>query len=277
MVNTADDEWKCLLGYLINTGQSSSPRGQGTCERIGVQTKVNMQQPIITNVARNMGYKFMCAEAWWILTGQRDLASITEYASMIKKFSDDGYQFDGAYGPMVQEQMRYVVDTLVADHDSRQAVITIWRPNPRSSKDIPCTVSLQFLIRPDQYDPGLCRIHCVANMRSSDAWLGWVYDVFNFTMITTYIGLRVMEIINRDGLDTLRRLELGFLHLNIGSSHIYDRNFEACKKAVECVEYIYTDGISLSSFENPRDLIHQLDWCKDNIQVKDNRIHNGLG
>jgi thymidylate synthase len=43
---------------------------------------------------------------------------------------------------MIKQQLDYVVEALVKDNDSRQAVLTIWRPSPAPSKDIPCTVSI---------------------------------------------------------------------------------------------------------------------------------------
>ena len=56
-------------------------------------------------------------------------------------------------------------------------IINIWRENPRSSKDIPCTLSLQFFLREASDQLWL---HTIATMRSNDAWLGVPYDTFNF-------------------------------------------------------------------------------------------------
>lgn len=167
---------------------------------------------------RKLGYRFMLAEAWWILTGQNKLTSIDKYSKHIKEFSDDGTFFMGAYGPKVVDQLPYVLDCLVSDPSTRQAVISIWRERPRPSKDIPCTLSLQFLIRDS-------RLNCIATMRSSDIWLGWPYDVFNFSMISKYI----CELLHQKGFPVY----LGDLYFTAGSQHLYEQNFEAANKIVE--------------------------------------------
>lgn len=247
---TADMVWLNLLDRLFAYGKPSSPRGQGTLELLGAKSVVNMQFPVITVPGRRMGYKFMCAEAWWILSGRSDVDSIAPYSKAISKFSNDGYRFDGAYGPMIMEQMRYVVDSLTHDLYTRQAVITIWRQNPRESRDIPCTVSLQFLVRDNH-------LHCMATMRSSDAWLGWVYDVFNFSMISYYVLLRLRA-------RGIKELKIGNLVLTAGSQHIYDINEKAAERCViEGGSRTY-EGISIRDLESPGDLIYKLSYLKDN-------------
>ena len=210
---SANDAWMRLISEVSTYGQPSSPRGMEIKEVLGFTSCIDMNYPIVTHPGRSMGYKFLFAEAWWILSGRKDVDSIAPYAKAITKFSNDGHTFDGAYGPMVVEQMRYVVDSLLKDRDSRQAVMTVWRPNPRDSKDIPCTVALQFIIRNGA-------INCIATMRSSDAWLGWVYDVFNFSMIAYYIRERIAEATGTEVLD------LGKLQLTAGSQHIYRPQFD---------------------------------------------------
>lgn len=209
-----------------------------------------MRHPVVTCPVRKLSHKFMLAEAIWILEGRNDI-SIGKYSQRIMEFSDDRYHFQGAYGPKVTEQLRYVVDTLLKDKHSRQAVIGIWREQPRESRDVPCTLTLQFMIRDAQ-------IHCIANMRSSDLWLGWVYDVFNFTMITTWVGSRIREIANCD-------LELGNLYLNAGSQHIYVENFIKCELCLQADNTGSIYPISLMSFRTPIDLMTRLIASRDTL------------
>ena len=93
--------------------------------------------------------------------------------------------------------------------------MTLWERSPRKSADIPCTVSIQFLLRGGT-------IHTNVFMRSSDAWLGWPYDIFTFTMMTHYIRL----ILNYS-------LSMGTLRLLAGSQHIYMRKFDDARKLVD--------------------------------------------
>lgn len=207
----ADQVWLQLIDRINRYGEPHAPRGQGTLELLGQQTMVDMRYPIVTSPDRKMGYKFMAAEAAWILSGDDRVSTISPFSRAISQFSDNGETFFGAYGPKIINQLAYVVETLTHDPDSRQAVINIWRENPGKSKDIPCSISVQFLIRNN-------RLHCQYTMRSSDAWLGWVYDVFNFSMLSGVILLGLSE--------KFPQLDLGFLTLTAGSQHLYDRDRE---------------------------------------------------
>lgn len=211
-----NEEWLKTVNKILKEGETYNPRGLKTKEILNNHTCINMNYPILTLKDRKLGYKFMFREAWWILSGHNDVASIKDFSKNISNFSNDKHFFDGAYGPRVVEQLRYIVDTLYKDNDTRQAVLTIWKQNPRESKDIPCTISIQWFIRNNT-------IYCVDTMRSSDIWLGWPYDVFNFTMLTGYIMLLLRD-------RGLNNLKLGNLYLNAGSQHLYEPNFEAAKK-----------------------------------------------
>jgi thymidylate synthase len=210
----ADREWIRDLEHVFKYGNRVSPRGMLVYESLALQSVVSMSNPIIFNPMRKLGYKFMAAEAAWILGGQSDVATIAKYSKEISKFSDDGVSFFGAYGPKINDQFIYVLDTLMADPNSRQAVVNIWRENPPPTKDVPCSLSLQVLIRHDT-------VHCVATMRSSDLWLGHPYDIFNYSAFAFAVLLDLNSHRKKADLPLLR---LGNLHLTAGSKHIYERN-----------------------------------------------------
>lgn len=205
--------WKHLLVQLIGYGVESAPRGLPTIELLHNTMVVDMTYPVLLEPARKLNYRFMAAEAYWILSGDDKLANIAPYNSRITQFSDDGVVFAGAYGPRYVDQRQYVIDTLFRDPGSRQATITIWQPNPAPSKDIPCTVALNFMIRGG-------RLHLHVFMRSSDAWLGVPYDVFNFTMMACDIAAS-LNVAND------RPIMPGVLFLTMASSHLYASNLDA--------------------------------------------------
>lgn len=233
----------------------TAPRGQSTFEVIGSSVCIDMHHPVLTVLGRDLGYKFMAAEAWWILSGRNDVASIEPYSKAIANFSDDSKTFFGAYGPKIRDQLLHVTDSLIRDPASRQSVLNIWRENPPDTKDTPCTLSLQFLIRDS-------RLHCIATMRSSDIWLGLPYDAFNFTMVATWVllCLRQSELFND--------LTIGTLTVNMGSSHLYERN---AGKVLECMAMNFMPWQSknllqvLNKFniKEPGDLVVWLHWLKD--------------
>lgn len=214
----ATSAWLRLLRSLLLVENITSPRRQETQEIIGYSTRLDMRYPVVISPQRKLGYRFMAAEAAWILSGDNRVSSISPYSKEISRFSDDGVFFFGAYGPKVVDQLSYVISSLVGDISTRQAVINIWREKPAKTKDVPCTLSIQFLIRGNL-------LHAVVSMRSSDAWLGVPYDWFNFTMLSAAVAL-----LYRDKTGT--QLELGELNFHTGSQHLYAVNKEAARLVV---------------------------------------------
>lgn len=225
---TANHQWLSTLHAIVRSGHQVSPRGQDTLEILSHTSCIDMRRPVVTATQRKLGYRFACAEAAWILEGRDDVASIAPYSQRIAEFSDDGERFFGAYGPKIYEQFDYVVETLVNDPDSRQAVLTTWRENPPPTKDVPCTISLQFLLR-------YSRLYTVATMRSSDVWLGWPYDVFNFSMVSYAVAISLSRLLQQN-------VTLGHLLLAAGSQHLYAKDQEGALRCLddwEAVKFTY--------------------------------------
>ena len=236
------------------------PRGLRITEKLNDSWIIDMDDPIITTPERKLSYSFMFGEAAWMLEGKNDVESVSKYVDGVKRFSDDGITFFGAYGPKIITQTSYVVDTLTKDKDSRQAVLNIWRENPRSSKDIPCTLSLQFFLREASDDLWL---HTVATMRSNDAWLGTPYDTFNFSAISFYIACHL----NKVGV----KCKLGSLNIQAGSRHIYETDFKKLEKVLEST-YHDKSELSFNSLidkykDNPKKFISNLKEAADYVPV----------
>src|SRR5262245_30105248 len=166
-----------LIRRLQTDGHSSSPRGINTRELIGVSLREdNPFHNILYHPIRHMNYKFMVAEFLWIMYGYDDVQTIGKYNSKLVEFSDDGVFLWGAYGPRVQVHLPYALSALEKDVNTRQAVMELWRTPWTPTKDVPCTLTVQFLIRGE-------RVFCFVNMRSSDVYLGLPYDFFVFSQI----------------------------------------------------------------------------------------------
>ena len=110
-----------------------------------------------------------------------------------------------------------IIQLLTDNPGTRQAVLTIWRPEDLMAarkggyNDIPCTIALIFIIRDNE-------LHLTAHMRSCDVWLGLPYDVFCFTSIQILIAQCL-------------RIEVGWYQQTAMSIHLYDRNTEKAKLA----------------------------------------------
>ena len=219
MAEYINEGWVSTVQQLMAAETTVSPRGMKTRELLNHTLAIDMQYPVLTVAERKLGYRFLHAEAAWILEGDNRVETIAPYSKLISQFSDDGIFFFGAYGPKVVDQLQHVVRALHADNDTRQAVINIWREKPGSSKDVPCTLSCQFLLREQ-------RLHCVVTMRSSDIWLGVPYDLFNFSVLSAYVLL----LLSAEDSSRYANVQLGTLYNNAGSRHVYETNFERASK-----------------------------------------------
>lgn len=207
---SATRAWQHQLQYVYEHGAVVSPRGMLTREVLHQTLEVDMRFPVVVNRARRLNYRFLAADAFWVLTGDNRVSEIARYGPQMHRYSDDGAHLAGAYGPHIVNQMWYIIETLYNDLDSRRAVLTTWARNPQHSLDIPCTVAMNFMVR-DR------RLHNHVFMRSSDQYLGLPYDIFVFSMI----GLYVCAALNKRSMS----IAPGTLYLTAASAHIYEEHW----------------------------------------------------
>lgn len=207
MSETMDFAWYSVMNRVRLSGHEVSPRGQNVLELNHYTSVIDMRYPVLRDPLRKLNYRFMAAEALWIIEGSDKLEDLIRYNPNMAAFSDDGVTLSGAYGPRIRDQIWYVVSKLTEDRDTRQATLSIWRPNPSSSKDIPCTVAIDFKIRDDKLN-----LHVF--MRSSDIWLGLPYDVFSFSCVA-YLVCSILSGVSP-----------GTLYLTAASSHLYEEHWD---------------------------------------------------
>jgi thymidylate synthase len=207
VAKTGSEAYVALVRRVLNEGEPTVPRGQHTFELMNVTVQVeNLAAAHVLRTARRLSPKIMATEYMHLLGGissleQLDLAS----GGRFSQFADDG-RLKGAYGPRIRHQLPRVVDLLRRDPDTRQAVLSIWTQNEHisPSKDVPCTVSVQFLLRND-------KLHVRTSMRSNDVILGVPYDWF----MMSRLGMSVASCLG---------VEPGSYTHTVGSMHLYDRD-----------------------------------------------------
>jgi thymidylate synthase len=220
-LNSFSHRWQEQLYDILTRGEQTSPRGLLTRELPQYTLEaLDMRHPVLTIPERKLSYRFMAAEAYWILTGDDRLATIESYNKEIAKFSDDGQTFFGAYGPKIKAQLDYVVMCLHDRPDTRQAGLTIWRENPPQTRDLPCTIAVFFHIRGDH-------LNCHVFMRSSDVWLGVPYDVFNMSMLAYLVCGKLWKLGTK--------VSPGGLWLTAASSHLYQPTWDSAWQCIQTV------------------------------------------
>lgn len=160
---------------------------------------------------RDISLSYLCGELVWYFSGRRDTKFISTFSKFWNKITDDGETANSAYGYLMKkgfdfDQIEKVIELLEKDPNSRRAKINLNTPNEKviETKDEPCTMFLQFLIRDG-------KLNCTAVMRSNDIWLGLPYDVAFFTELQKYIAHRL-------------GLQYGTYTHFVVSLHMYERN-----------------------------------------------------
>lgn len=232
--------WLNTLSQVMLYGADVAPRDQATRELPQHTIEMRLDQPLVLCPERGLAVRFAAAEALWIIDGSNALAPLVKHAPRMAEFSDDGVTLAGAYGPRVTSQLDYVVAKLLTDRDTRQATLTTWVPNPPPSKDIPCTIAMDFKIRSG-------KLNCHVFMRSSDIWLGLPYDVFSFAMIATYVACRY------NAAAEAPPVPLGRLYLTAASSHLYAANLDGARRCVKV-------GLAPQARPVPEVVVARGDW-----------------
>lgn len=155
---------------------------------------------------RKFSVSYACAEFLWYMLGTNDTTFIKKIAPSYRLYEDRTNFANGAYGPRMLPQLRWVIRELKKLPASRRAVVNIWDHDLQNfeSLDLPCTLTLQFLLRDDQ-------LHMITTMRSQDVWLGMPYDVFCFTVIQRLIANEL-------------HVDIGSYTHQCGSIHLYAKN-----------------------------------------------------
>lgn len=217
--NSINGLWEYTLHLIDLDGEKLNSRDGSCKEIIGQQfilTNVNCN--FLTNPIRKLSPTYAAAELLWYFSGTNKIEMIKHYATQYERFSDDGIITYGAYGYRwkLHDQLNKVIKILRELPNTRRAVITCYSAMLdlyEDKKDIPCTLSLQFLIRNN-------KLHCICTMRSNDIWLGLPYDIFSFTCLQILIAQEL-------------NIEVGTYTHQVGSLHLYKRNYEKVQQILD--------------------------------------------
>lgn len=214
-----------VLENVLRAGVAVTSRGLATRELTGIQLIFpDTVAPLLpVGVGRRINQRLAAIEALTIIGGvaRDDLLTLASprYARVLV---DPGNPSYGAYGPRLVTQLVECLTLLDEEPTTRRAVATIWREEDLTHDgDRPCTIFLQFLVRPSVDEPtrGEQALELYVTMRSQDAWLGVPYDVFAFSQLQLTVA---------------RELQLPpgrYVH-RVTSLHLYETNLEAAEAIV---------------------------------------------
>lgn len=198
-----------ILQEVATLGHKSSPRGQEVIDLEYFQGEI--AAPFSNYKSRNYPMDYFKAEFQWYLNADPYDQRIFKHAKMWEKIQQvDGSILSnyGQYWFGWQDGFQWVVDTLTADPDSRQAYIAMnnhthaFKGNP----DFVCTKGIQFRIK-----DGHLNMH--VDMRSSDAIYGLATDLPCFWFLWKMVGITL-------------GVPFGKFVFSADSLHIYSRHYD---------------------------------------------------
>ena len=236
-IDGAWDKWYNII--TTDAGSAESRDGAVVGEVINAITVIeDPTRCILKSPIRKLPMRYMIGELLWYLSGNNSLDAIRLYTSAWDRMSDDGSTVNSNYGYRIQnakceysgqifDQLEMVYDMLGEHPESRQAVIHIKQARDLvnyPTKDVNCTVCLQFFIRDG-------KLYMTTYMRSNDLWMGFPNDVFQFTAIQIYLAMRL-------------GVKLGTYTHIAGSLHLYDRDYKVSLENIKNQADTVIDGTS---------------------------------
>ena len=213
------------INDIENNEQESSPRGLKVKENLLATLPINPLYPIANFSDRTFNWKYFAGELAWYLKKDRDIEYINNFSSFWKNITNPGTnEINSNYGSLVlNEQLEWVIESLIKDKNSRQAIAFFNRPQFQfeGNKDFVCTMYANFFIRNN-------KLHMKIQMRSNDIFYGLTFDApfFSFLHQTVWLAVWRERVLNGED----EHLELGTYYHCADNIHFYERHFELADK-----------------------------------------------
>ena len=220
---------KEVILQIDEFGDLSKPRDLEVKELLLADITIDPKKPIANFESRKFNWKYFAGEMAWYLHRDTDISYINKFSNFWKGITNQGTnQINSNYGALVinDEQIGWVVDSLLADNNSRQAIMFFNQPKFqfKGNKDFVCTMYANFFIRDN-------KLNMKIQMRSNDVFYGLTFDApfFSFLMQSVYL------ILKKD--DKYTSLELGDYYHFADNLHFYERHFELTEKIKQEQKY----------------------------------------
>lgn len=262
---TADQALISMLNEILTWGDDITVRGSETKELLHQQFVILQPAKRCVFVPnRNDNIFAKIAETLWVLAGRNDITWLSYYMPRAVDYSDNGITWRGGYGPRLRnadwnkDPLGFIIHTLKEDPFSRRAVINLYdiTKDLVPTKDVPCNVAMQFLIRDDQ-------LHLSIFQRSSDIMWGFSgINAFEWSVLLEMMAYWV-------------GVPMGSIVFNITSLHLYDRHYERARKIVEDAGMVssYQRYISSLPFSTPYE---EFDQKLQKIFYMENAVREGV-
>ncbi|WP_329742525.1 thymidylate synthase [Dyella sp. A6] len=208
-----------LLRHVLDHGAEKSDRtGTGTRSVFGWQMRFDLGEgfPLVTT--KKLHLKSIIHELIWFLRGDTNIAYLKEHGvSIWDEWADAQGDLGPVYGKQWRawpaadgqavDQIRWVVDEIRRNPDSRRLIVSAWNVGELSKMALmPCHTLFQFYVADG-------KLSCQLYQRSGDIFLGVPFNIASYALLTHMVaqvcGLGVGD----------------FVH-TLGDAHLYSNHLE---------------------------------------------------
>jgi thymidylate synthase len=214
--------YQSLLRRILDEGVRKEDRtGTGTLSVFGHQMRFDLSQgfPLVTT--KKVHLKSVVHELLWFLKGDTNVRYLQDNGVTIwDEWADERGDLGPVYGKQWRswetpgggsvDQIRWVLDEIRRNPDSRRLVVTAWNPADLDRMALaPCHCLFQFYVADG-------RLSCQLYQRSADVFLGVPFNIASYALLTHMIaqatGLRPGD----------------FVH-SLGDAHLYLNHVEQAR------------------------------------------------
>jgi len=227
-----------LLTRILTEGRDRSDRtGTGTRGVFGHQMRFDLRQGFPLLTTKKLHLKSIIWELVWFLQGRTDNAWLVEHgvtiwnewatAEQCARFGRQegdlgpvyGHQWrnfgatrlpDGTYAKDGVDQIRWVMDEIRRNPNSRRLIVTGWNPEEQAQVALPpCHTLFQFYVQDGE-------LSCQLYQRSADVFLGVPFNIASYSLLTCLLahclGLKPGD----------------FVH-SLGDAHLYQNHLDLAR------------------------------------------------
>ena len=212
-----------LLKRVLAEGVVKKDRtGTGTRSVFGHQMRFDLADgfPLVTT--KKLHLKSIIHELLWFIAGDTNIAYLKDHGVTIwDEWADENGNLGPVYGKQWRswerpggapvDQLRWVVDEIRRNPDSRRLVVSAWNPADLDRMALaPCHCLFQFYVAEG-------RLSCQLYQRSADIFLGVPFNIASYALLTAMIA-------------HVTGLEAGdFVH-TFGDAHLYSNHVEQAEQ-----------------------------------------------
>ena len=205
-----DTQYLGLLRALLERGSVRGDRtGTGTRSLFGYQMRVDLRRGFPLLTTKKVHFKSVLHELLWFVRGDTHVGSLREVgvtiwdewatAEQTARFGRAGgdlgpvygHQWrnfgatrrsDGSYAPDGFDQLRWVMDEIARNPESRRLIVSGW--NPKEAGEVvlpPCHTLFQFYVQDG-------RVSCQLYQRSADVFLGVPFNIASYALLTQMVA-----------------------------------------------------------------------------------------